>query len=118
MVRGGIIPAHAGFTFGDQFTSVTAEGSSPHTRGLLGLCFGWLEWARIIPAHAGFTRAPSFAVTRLWDHPRTRGVYVYLHGRQGRSAGSSPHTRGLRGGGDDVLDLGGIIPAHAGFTVA
>ena len=132
----GIIPAHAGFTWsiwpatlgiGDhpRTRGVYAEfhrpgsrrlGSSPHTRGLLGLEGVPGVAVGIIPAHAGFTRAVYGARSREADHPRTRGVYLIPGARTTTGAGSSPHTRGLPRGHNTRKRPGGIIPAHAGFT--
>ena len=73
-----------------------AYGSSPLARGLpsgLGL-----EYARdrIIPARAGFTDCPPRAPVRPADHPRSRGVYVYMWMNDQGMTGSSPLARGLR----------------------
>ena len=50
------------------------------------------------------------------DHPRTRGVYPYYNKLYLSEKGSSPHTRGLRYDGGNVMVQVRIIPAHAGFT--
>ena len=50
------------------------------------------------------------------DHPRTRGVYFEGVVEHGGSGGSSPHTRGLPILTRVCIVMGGIIPAHAGFT--
>ena len=71
---------------------------------------------RIIPAHAGFTATRARHGTQRQDHPRTRGVYSQSSQSRGSSAGSSPHTRGLRVRGDQPATGIRIIPAHAGFT--
>ena len=92
---GRIIPAHAGFTLDDELT---------------------VAHARIIPAHAGFTCCAGLARHEPQDHPRTRGVYGRAIIRGLVNGGSSPHTRGLRRQGRLRRRLGGIIPAHAGFT--
>ena len=91
-------------------------GSSPHTRGLRAVYPGYLGDLRIIPAHAGFTGRPRSAGTGSSDHPRTRGVYALDPTTVQGGFGSSPHTRGLRGGGHGLGVGDGIIPAHAGFT--
>ena len=71
------------------------SGSSPLARGLRHTDATEPPRGRIIPARAGFTSSRPTPLSRRADHPRSRGVYVYLHGRQGRSAGSSPLARGL-----------------------
>ena len=132
----GIIPAHAGFTRDDvrsgasywdhprtrgvytcqQELAQRSLGSSPHTRGLPLTNSNSSLRKRIIPAHAGFTGGGCVSLSRVWDHPRTRGVYVGEPGDQGPEQGSSPHTRGLRSGHNNFLPILRIIPAHAGFT--
>ena len=91
----------------------------------------------IIPARAGFTFGRAAAGRSLTDHPRSRGVYVFVvcltawlcgssplaRGLQSfcpRSPvpkyGSSPLARGLHHGQERGDDLLRIIPARAGFT--
>ena len=53
-------------------------GSSPHARGLLRINISKLNIHRIIPARAGFTRRLAAHSPGLWDHPRTRGVYMAM----------------------------------------
>ena len=95
----------------------SAQGSSPHTRGLPVRLGRGRPGGRIIPAHAGFTGSPSPPRSGAPDHPRTRGVYCVPLRHPLCKRGSSPHTRGLLSG--CVLSCGAprIIPAHAGFTV-
>ena len=93
--RGGIIPAHAGFTCGrtrptrsdgdhprtrgvylaPPSGTALVRGSSPHTRGLLPPPVVGGGILRIIPAHAGFTQRYVLGAAESADHPRTRGVY-------------------------------------------
>ena len=138
LVGRGIIPAHAGFTVpvsvrgagcgdhprtrgvygGVHLQGAGAAGSSPHTRGLLGDGDGGHFGLRIIPAHAGFTTS-AWRSSRAWrDHPRTRGVYARPVEQPPLPTGSSPHTRGLQEAAVASKAVGGIIPAHAGFTSA
>ena len=132
----GIIPAHAGFTSGTRaWTSTSTDhprtrgvygasmmsgagysGSSPHTRGLRLATRLHEESERIIPAHAGFTIEVCIGSDASRDHPRTRGVYGPTPSASRCTAGSSPHTRGLRAGQDAIDVAARIIPAHAGFT--
>ena len=51
---------------------------------------------RIIPARAGFTSRRSGRMSRLRDHPRSRGVYVVPEIMIEALEGSSPLARGLR----------------------
>ena len=50
---------------------------------------------RIIPARAGFTPGRRAWVTRLRDHPRSRGVYIDGVDDRLLKVGSSPLARGL-----------------------
>ena len=95
---------------------LAARGSSPHTRGLPPYHHLSSSSAGIIPAHAGFTACPWEDGSGRRDHPRTRGVYRGWPPPSWLPAGSSPHTRGLRGRVIGVTWPTGIIPAHAGFT--
>ena len=71
-------------------------GSSPLARGLHLTCMAILHFARIIPARAGFTRRYDRRGSGRPDHPRSRGVYLYV----------------LNKG----IYITRIIPARAGFT--
>ena len=135
-LRARIIPARAGFTtvwfeinrpvgdhprsrgvyYSGQGANARAGGSSPLARGLLLVYGGFGDFSGIIPARAGFTAAGVSRPRLIRDHPRSRGVYPPAIWGGGRSEGSSPLARGLRG-----LRSGGrfrarIIPARAGFT--
>ena len=153
----GIIPARAGFTGPHRpgggapadhprsrgvyrvkaARSRGGVGSSPLARGLPRGPPTPSPWARIIPARAGFTLPSPTEYLYLWDHPRSRGVYVSRGSTQWASGGSSPLARGLRlhrrhrraGGRDHPRSRGvyararpfpslrpRIIPARAGFT--
>ena len=132
-----IIPAHAGFTITRGGARLTPRdhprtrgvyvwvcvpvwgcvGSSPHTRGLLGVSREAGIIVRIIPAHAGFTIGRMITSNISTDHPRTRGVYSPRQPWCARFCGSSPHTRGLLGINVSQLNINRIIPAHAGFTL-
>ena len=135
-VRGGIIPARAGFTFNavsqikegedhprsrgvyrDFMRKPLADpGSSPLARGLLGDVSRDRPSAGIIPARAGFTRRELRWRGSLRDHPRSRGVYHRGRGPGHGVRGSSPLARGLHFRAVLVPALGRIIPARAGFT--
>ena len=135
-VRPRIIPARAGFT-GLSRGPAAAPRDHPRSRGVYfrRLCFvvcvlGSSPLARglpipdsvqdvlvgIIPARAGFTRGKSCPWRPSPDHPRSRGVYVRLHGDQGGVGGSSPLARGLLFVTSWARDYTRIIPARAGFT--
>ena len=112
----GIIPARAGFTslFGESTTNSTdhprsrgvyaswrsgecsRRGSSPLARGLRHTPDHGRRPGRIIPARAGFTTPLRLSETVNSDHPRSRGVYVWLVADIEQGNGSSPLARGLR----------------------
>ena len=133
----GIIPARAGFTRllcalffirGDHprsrgvyriqtVATTPATGSSPLARGLRGQCPVVRRLGRIIPARAGFTVFVGGADHHVRDHPRSRGVYLFMQIWSSGDPGSSPLARGLRSGREGVYIDSGIIPARAGFTL-
>ena len=52
------------------------HGSSPLARGLRVWKSRPKNSEGIIPARAGFTCYSRMHITTLWDHPRSRGVYL------------------------------------------
>ena len=93
-------------------------GSSPLARGLPVSTKATIRLRRIIPARAGFTLRLAGFVLRLWDHPRSRGVYWSVSGYTDPVDESSPLARGLL---HDLVNKplnAGIIPARAGFTLS
>ena len=132
----GIIPAHAGNTFGGVTIGdgirdhpracgehrghagfrVLFRGSSPRMRGTLLSRHRPSAHLRIIPAHAGNT-------IRLWscpyanrDHPRACGEHVRFDLWRIEPEGSSPRMRGTHNVLFAHCLTSGIIPAHAGNT--
>ena len=134
--RGGIIPTHAGSTRcserrvraswdhprtcgehkSEGIRKCLDSGSSPHMRGAHGLLGVALEQLRIIPAHAGSTRTAHRGGRTSADHPRTCGEHLSQRVAVAPGTGSSPHMRGALDDVRGLLDLGRIIPAHAGST--
>ena len=132
----GIIPARAGFTFNlpiylnsDQDhprsrgvyrvmdrERALKEGSSPLARGLRGGHVVADGAVGIIPARAGFTSRLRRPGGRRPDHPRSRGVYTFVHLSWAALTGSSPLARGLRQEHRQYRIRPRIIPARAGFT--
>ena len=51
-------------------------------------------------------------------HPRSRGENIMDLLGDAADNGSSPLTRGKQFGGDGGRRVGGLIPAHAGKTIA
>mgnify|MGYP001645476982 CR=1 FL=1 len=92
------------------------SGSSPLARGLPAWPTGVSASGGIIPARAGFTHGQVVIGHRFWDHPRSRGVYVYHTHIPRRGEGSSPLARGLRLIVFAERIAVRIIPARAGFT--
>ena len=134
----GIIPAHAGLTEG-RHVRVTGsgdhpracgahcmaygnplnyQGSSPRMRGSRSSKRSFPSPPGIIPAHAGLTKEKSEKVLDRGDHPRACGAHHGLATVVAIVQGSSPRMRGSRGGRRRTRRGLGIIPAHAGLTVA
>ena len=91
-------------------------GSSPHTRGAPGVALGVVPHTGIIPAYAGSTPVPGGSSATRRDHPRIRGEHPTTSSPGSSTGGSSPHTRGARGGSWWPGRCRGIIPAYAGST--
>ena len=132
----GNIPAYAGITSpraassrgrgehprirGDhQATGETANsktGTSPHTRGSLGVGAARRRVLGNIPAYAGITRGWCGTPTCTREHPRIRGDHEAIRGMIYKLAGTSPHTRGSQLKSLSAFTLLGNIPAYAGIT--
>ena len=94
------------------------RGSSPLTRGKL-VVLQIAEGERgLIPAHAGKTSAVARLSSSSRAHPRSRGENPVFLEIPGKGTGSSPLTRGKRRGRGRGSRRSGLIPAHAGKTVA
>ena len=93
------------------------NGSSPHTRGALGVFHYRVLSVGIIPAYAGSTRTYRPRRGKRSDHPRIRGEHYPRHVGERAQKGSSPHTRGALGAGGAPARVPGIIPAYAGSTL-
>ena len=110
----GIIPAHAGNTFGGlrilprdrdhpracgEHVKKSLEdsirlGSSPRMRGTLGFCCAEVYHFGIIPAHAGNTRKAWREGYAAGDHPRACGEHSSALFEMVIPVGSSPRMRG------------------------
>ena len=73
---------------------MVSPGSSPLTRGKVGLWLIYLTFIRIIPAYAGKSHCIMFGLPLSEDHPRLRGEKILKILRRSKSIGSSPLTRG------------------------
>ena len=112
----GIIPARAGFTSPSTWPTPTG-GDHPRSRGVYPAQRARQPAGRgIIPARAGFTGGPWAGPSEGADHPRSRGVYLCDGAILPKAAGSSPLARGLPLHVREHGQIGGIIPARAGFT--
>ena len=132
-----LIPAHAGKTCsrqtrarssrahprsrGENFTCAIADesglGSSPLTRGKLGIACPMILAARLIPAHAGKTCRQAAGRAPARAHPRSRGENQAMIKSGPLGDGSSPLTRGKPQPRAPGLVQRRLIPAHAGKTL-
>ena len=118
IVETRIIPAYAGSTPSPRSSKVRFW-DHPRIRGEHVSGFDAEGGPkRIIPAYAGSTSSGPGSRTRPGDHPRIRGEHVRFSPPTAPPMGSSPHTRGARGGVLVHLPDAGIIPAYAGSTTA
>ena len=135
--RPRIIPALAGNTLPDSPTEgieqdhprsrgeyigvdgavVTLERSSPLSRGIRRGLPRPGRPLRIIPALAGNTKFPQRGLSKMSDHPRSRGEYIKRILNHLDAWGSSPLSRGIPRSGRRRRLHRGIIPALAGNTV-
>ena len=132
----GLIPAHAGKTAvrvrhlqvrrahprsrGENLKQVARDvnkaGSSPLTRGKPFVVGKRGDHEGLIPAHAGKTCVRHALLVSHRAHPRSRGENCITHYVIAKCVGSSPLTRGKRGGRSPQRRQAGLIPAHAGKT--
>ena len=118
LVHVRIIPAYAGSTMSIARCVGTFRGSSPHTRGALGVSDVRYECTGIIPAYAGSTiSATSPSIATRGSSPHTRGARIREE-VQGQLSKDHPRIRGEHQR-DRHLDgeRDRIIPAYAGSTV-
>ena len=135
--RGRLIPAHAGKTpnswtatpfnaahprsrgenGGVTVCPPSDDGSSPLTRGKRRACRRDRACMRLIPAHAGKTTGTGTQSASQTAHPRSRGENGSCAVLSWVNRGSSPLTRGKRGGSRGRGRRGRLIPAHAGKTL-
>ena len=95
---------------------LSAQGSSPLTRGKRGAA-RLAPWGRgLIPAHAGKTFHAELEMIQERAHPRSRGENSSAYFFVLAVSGSSPLTRGKLGQPQQVRHRQGLIPAHAGKT--
>ena len=134
--RPRLIPAHAGKTHTHDVMQTTHtahprsrgeneygfavadkdSGSSPLTRGKLGVVGVRGPVVGLIPAHAGKTKARVNTPQAQAAHPRSRGENASGLKICMTSRGSSPLTRGKLSNGLRSPSRPRLIPAHAGKT--
>ena len=132
----GLIPAHAGKTFGLLCVSRLAwahprsrgencaahssgpvgMGSSPLTRGKRAPHQRERLFLGLIPAHAGKTQLSPLRPLPDRAHPRSRGENAGMRQPARPRSGSSPLTRGKLLHVVRAVLTDGLIPAHAGKT--
>ena len=95
-----------------------SPGSSPLTRGKRGIGCNRSNVARLIPAHAGKTWVMLLMCVSHTAHPRSRGENVPASWDDPLACGSSPLTRGKPERLHTRGTHPGLIPAHAGKTLA
>ena len=111
-----IIPAYAGST-SSPAAHPSSRSDHPRIRGEHpGGTPDAAPTRRIIPAYAGSTALDEAWIFFRADHPRIRGEHALALLLWRGEAGSSPHTRGARGGADVDARRRRIIPAYAGST--
>ncbi len=96
--------------------AVHGTGSSPRSRGPLGLPVQHVHPTRFIPAFAGTTPVRHRRRRRGTVHPRVRGDHSGFSRAVSYSIGSSPRSRGPRRGDRDLRRRARFIPAFAGTT--
>ena len=93
-------------------------GSSPRMRGSLVATLLAAILLGIIPAHAGLTSRMQTGIVMFRDHPRACGAHASCSPASFQYTGSSPRMRGSLPVKTNGELRTGIIPAHAGLTVA
>ena len=97
--------------------SSRTRGSSPLTQGKHHNHHEGNPSHGLIPAHAGKTCSPPRRTAACWAHPHSRGENVNEAVCNFGDLGSSPLTRGKRGGRSRGVWGRRLIPARAGKTV-
>ena len=107
-------PRARGEQIGQTKQSWLSIGSSPRTRGTVGIQRGRSLVKRFIPAHAGNSRPCTRRASGSAVHPRARGEQQSSLPFFWRGCGSSPRTRGTGRHEPDSGRARRFIPAHAG----
>lgn len=99
-----------------MFLPDSAQGSPPHTRGILRVCPCPRLCSRITPACAGNTVTGQQTHGQSRNHPRIRGEHLVDDSIYHFDFGSPPHTRGILCSSVPGFRPSGITPAYAGNT--
>ena len=114
----GAHPRACGENICHLFASLFNVGSSPRMRGKPVQRLSRRSGPGLIPAHAGkTTRKPLHSASHR-AHPHACGENVRRSSLSSRTWGSSPRMRGKLHSAEAPLEAAGLIPAHAGKTVA
>ena len=100
-----------------ELLEALSQGSSPLTRGKPVHIWNIARAQGLIPTHAGKTYAGEDVIFAPRAHPHSRGENAGVAGRVANERGSSPLTRGKRGGRRKGQHVRGLIPTHAGKTL-
>ena len=107
-------PRGRGEHLADIIWGMLQPGSSPRTRGTRTITVTSKSKGRLIPADAGNT-SRNMALSFLPPaHPRGRGEHMSRGSAEPPDSGSSPRTRGTRGGGRRGRARGGSSPRTRG----
>ena len=117
-VRAAAHPRSRGENFGPMPKPTRLPGSSPLTRGKRLDGPSHVVHTGLIPAHAGKTSDRGGQTCPPAAHPRSRGENRFFGTLPPNFAGSSPLTRGKLMRGSGPIRAYGLIPAHAGKTLA
>ena len=116
----GLSPAHPrsrGQNSSNPGTISVATGSSPLTRGKLGVdALNTLD-ERLIPAHTGKTTLPPRGLRRGWAHPHSRGENGNKTATAKQPHGSSPLTQGKTSPRNCGRGVGWFIPVDQGKLI-
>ena len=109
-------PRARGENFLPLFRRFLPHGTSPRTRGKLGLPRRLISTTRNIPAHAGKTGCRGAGSRNIAEHPRARGENPVAYAMSISDTGTSPRTRGKLVRINQPGSNSRNIPAHAGKT--
>ena len=96
---------------------VEAGAVHPHIRGAYMASIPGIPLVlRFIPTYVGHTAQPLKCSFNTTVHPHIRGAYFLFVLKSRTTAGSSPHTWGIRRGLPDLRPADRFIPTYVGHT--